>query len=1230
MSMISSSRSPKNCITLLLTLLAISLLAYSATGAETSEVLEADFVSPPEAARPWVYWFPLDGNITREGITADLEAMARVGIGGVLYMETNQGTPPGAAPFGGPVWRSLFQHACREAARLGIEVRMNNDAGWCGSGGPWITPELSMQKVVWSETDMEGPRRFEGDLARPDGLADWYRDIAVLAFPTPKNPAAIAGVQGKAAFLTIRGTLSARATWPELAADRIVCRDKIVDVSSHMTPEGKLAWDVPAGHWTILRFGHTSTGKENHPAPEAGRGLECDKLSKQAAEVHFQGLMGRLIEDAGPLAGKTLASTHIDSWEVGSQNWTPGFREEFRRRRGYDLLPLLPVMTGRVVDSLETSERFLWDLRQTISEMLLENYAGHFRKLAHDHGLGLSIEAYTTCPTDEMAYAGRCDEPMGEFWAWEKYRAGFSCTEMASAAHVYGQPIVGAEAFTSTNDEKWLGHPGNIKDLGDWAFCEGINRFVFHRYALQPWTNPDREPGMSMGPWGLHYERTQTWWEFSRPWHEYLARCQYLLRQGRFVADICMLSPEGSPQGIQGQRAFLSKEPGLEEQPLERPGYNFDTCPPEAILRLASVRDGRITMESGASYRVLALPRAETMTPALLNKIKQLVEAGATVVGNRPLKSPSLTGYPGCDAELQTLADSLWGTGPAPEKLTERCVGKGRIFHGGPFRFSLPPLDPESQGIAQSQWIWTHEGRPRGAFPPGVRYFRRVFTVGDGELVQARLSMTADNAFECCVNGHQVLAGTHFRKVYTTDVTDQIHEGENIIVVAAENTLDSANPAGLIGCLTLAYGDAPSRTIRTDKSWEAAGSVTDGWQKDTRPGGAWSAALEQGAAGVRPWGELDDSVTDDNLYPPIDAVCHLLEETGLPPDFRYDTDNNAATVRYTHRAVDGTDIYFVANAEPDVVQALCTFRVRGRRPELWHPRSGEIERPAAYDEADGLIRLPLRLEPHGSLFVVFRAKAVVEPDRVVAISRAGQTVLSTTKPLADVTCSRTDDGSFALTTSEPGTYRIERADGTQAVIESPAPPEPICIEGPWDVSFPRDGGEPVQIKIDELASWSEHDNPDVKYFSGTACYKTAFQVEETAVGRPIVVTLDLGDVEVMARAKLNGKGLGILWKAPYRVDATAAIKPGENVLEIEVVNLWINRMIGDEYLPEDSDRNENGTLKSWPAWLEEGKPSPTGRRTFTSWRLWKQGDPLQPSGLLGPVKLQINTVREVR
>ena len=362
--------------------------------------------------------------------------------------------------------------------------------------------------------------------------------------------------------------------------------------------------------------------------------------------------MGKLIADVGPLAGKTLAMTHIDSWEVHTQNWTPRLRAEFQKRRGYDPHRYLPVMTGRVVDGLEVSERFLWDLRQTISELFLENYGERFAQLANKHGMRLSIEGYGDGPIDNVAYGGRADEPMGEFWSWELGGGASTCTQMTSAGHVFGKRIIGAEAFTASDAEKWQGHPANIKRLGDWAFCEGINRFVFHRYAMQPWL--DRKPGMSMGPWGLHYERTQTWWDQSRAWHEYLSRCQYMLRQGLFVADLCYLEPEAAPQGFMPNASRLGTPP-------DRPGYDFDICSPDVLFSRMAVRHGRIVLPDGMSYRLLVLPETQTMTPRLLGRIAELVEAGATAVGPRPVKSPSLADYPACDDQVKQIGARLWG-----------------------------------------------------------------------------------------------------------------------------------------------------------------------------------------------------------------------------------------------------------------------------------------------------------------------------------------------------------------------------------------------------------------------------------------------------------------------------------------------------------------------------------------------------------------------------------------
>ena len=1179
------------------------------------------FATPPDSARPWVYWFWLNGNITREGITADLEAMKRVGIGGVLIMEVDQGAPAGLAGFGRPEWRELFKFMLAEANRLGLQVNMNNDAGWCGSGGPWITPELSMQRVVWTETVAQGGRRFEGVLPRPQAHANYYEDIAVQAIPMPagedmtvadfsphavcstgsaagnvidgnsktsvelslpqkgqpqfvqvdfskpfparsltvtlagpqhswqgelqssedgktfkavcrldsRNATAdfstvssrcfrivftgadpklrkltiseiqfsakhrIADFQGKSSFVP-RFIEPQPANFQEPPAGVAIQKRDIVDLTAKMAADGKLSWEVPPGKWLLLRFGHTTTGKDNHPAPEPGRGLECDKFSKAAVEAHFKGLMGKLIADSPALSGetKTLVATHIDSWEVGSQNWTPLMREEFKKRRGYDLMAFLPAFTGRVIESAQITERFLWDLRQTVSDMIVENYAGHMRTLAHQHGLRLSIEAYDGVPCDEMTYAGQADEPMSEFWSWGKFGAAYSCTEMASAAHVYGKRILGAEAFTATDSEKWLGHPAVIKDLGDWAFCEGINRFVFHRYALQPWVN--RAPGMSMGPWGLHYERTQTWWEQSKPWHEYLARCQYLLQQGLFVADVCYLQPEGAPRRFSPPSTAWSG-------PNIRSGYNFDGCTPEVVLTRMSVKDGRLFLPDGMSYRALVLPKVETMTPALLRKIRDLADAGATVIASsRPAKAPGLENYPQSDDEVASLAGALWDSG-------------------------------------------------------------------------------------------KVISGTNAEQV--------------------------------------------------------------------------------------------------------------LAEKGVPPDFK-------ATVplRYIHRATGDTEIYFVANPEVQPAAAAATFRVNGKQPELWYPDSGRMELAGAYREENGCTTVPLNLEPRGSVFVVFRSAAAVDP--VVTVVRDGTPVVTMGAPKAhiviqkarygvlndpkrtrDVTAKlqalvdqgqvripvakmaegddpaygtvktitveyttggqplkasaqdneaialatstsaeprfdllRTGDGRLILETGLAGRYQMKTAANARFSCVVPELPKPVEIAGPWQVSFAQGGGAPAELTFDQLISWSDHRDAGVKYFSGAATYHKKFEVPAISQGEARRVMLDLGKVQVMAEVTLNGKPFGVLWKEPFRVDITEALKPGENVLEVKVVNLWANRMIGDEQLPENPERQANGTLKAWPQWLTEGKPNPTGRYAFSSWNLWKKDSPLIESGLIGPVTLQ--------
>ena len=1066
----------------LIAILALCILAGAASGADD---LAKSFVRPPDSARPWVYWFWLNSNITREGITADLEAMKRVGIGGVLIMEVDQGAPVGPAAFMGPQWRKLFKHAVAEAERLGLEVNMNDDAGWNGSGGPWIKPEQSMQKVVWTETNLSGPRRFDGKLAQPEADHGFYRDIAVLAFPTPGDYR-IADIKSKALYER-RDVAPAAET--KLPPGMTIAPFRITELTARMDRDGHLAWDVPAGKWTILRFGHTGTGVENAPAPASGRGLECDKLSREGIEAQFAGMMAKLIADVGPAAGKTLVATHIDSWENGAQNWTARMREEFMKRRGYDPLVYLPAFTGRVVDSLEISERFLWDVRQTVNDLLLENYAGHMATLAREKGLRLSIEAYGG-PNDDIAYGGRADEPMGEFWigggAFETLK------QMASSAHIYGRPILGAEAFTANDSERWQQHPASIKALGDRAFCEGVNRFVFHRYAMQPWL--DYRPGMTMGPWGLHYERTSTWWELSGPWHEYLARCQYLLRQGTFVADICYLQPEASPQEYKWH---------------ERNGYDYDDCTGEVVMTRMSVKDGRLILPDGTSYRVLVLPNTTRMTPALLRKVNELAAAGATIIGpTRPVKSPGLSDYPKCDAEVALLAGELWG--------------QGRIVTG-----KSPEQVLVGAGVA-----------PDFSAPPFVRWIHRK--AGGTEIYFVASNNPQPREVTC------TFRVTGLRPEFWRPETGEIEPVP--VYEEVGGTTRIPIPFGPSGSVFVVFRQGAG-------AFDPVVSVTlDG--RPIEPAPELKGTVRVGKA---VYGVPGDPKRSRDVRAKLQAIV----------------DGGESSFQVSRLAAGDYPAYNVVKTlEADYTAGGKSFKMNGKDPET--------------------ISFP---------------------------------VVQGVEPAAELYYGK--NGSLLVEARQAGLYELKTASGRLLQAQAPALPPSQEIAGPWDLRFPPNWGAPERVTLDKLVSWSEHGDPGVKYFSGTATYTKTVTVPREMIGKDRRIYLDLGKVQVMARVKLNGKDLGVLWKPPYRVDVTGALRAGDNTLEIGVANLWINRMIGDEQLPEDSDRNPDGTLKAWPRWVQEGKPSPSGRFTFTSWRLWKKGESPVESGLLGPVTLRVSALSRV-
>jgi len=1226
--------------------------------------LASEFVSPPDSARPWAYWWWLNGHVSRDGITHDLEAMAEQGIGGVLLFNAGGGATPPGLTFMGPEWRAMFRHALAEASRLGLEVSVNLCDGW-DCGGPWITPEAANKKLVHSETEIATAGGGEWALPQPPTVDGFYRDVAVVAFRerrgTPVAPAAVTASsalggycdernwppsqvvdrdpetawdpgpggtpwllfeysqplearaitvdvpgadgsrqcrveasddgqqfrpltvfplakpsfrwplpvttaryfrfrfvpRGEAASLeeaswiwfaegdpavsappgvvrfrrhialpegasvtraTFTGTadnaftlyvngqeagssgaesVGFRALWPidvaaflrpggnviaveatnasdtpnpagfigrlhiELAGGRrvscvtdgswragrgalagdaraagfddgawpaskvvaplgggpwgrpetgqpgpkvaeawllrggdelvrrpgtkwwpfksgnrsfwdwppqgpSVLREEypgpdvcdvrgadLVDVTGGLGADGVLRWEAPPGRWTVLRFGMTLLGQRTRCGSTV-MGYEADMLTSTGIESQFAHLADPLLAEAGGALGRALKYLHVDSYELGADvqgqqpTWCEDFRDQFRTRRGYDLLPYLPALARRVVDGREPTNRFLFDIRATIGDLMAERFFGRFAELAHARGVQMHSETgYGTYPHphfDGLRCAGACDVTMGEFWHGTDIMSRFDpfCNvirTVASAAHTYGRPITQAEAFTTWNH--FLESPARLKALGDQAFCDGLNRMVFHQYTHQP--RDDVIPGWQYGA-GTHIDRHVTWWPMADAWFTYLARCQHLLQSGRFAADVAYFYGEGSSRYVPGRDHI---------RPALPPGYDFDCVNADVLQNRLSVRDGRLMLPDGASYRFLVLPEEPTLSRESLGAMRRLIEAGATVVGGRPQRVPGLSGLPSADTELAAMADGLWG--PKTPKRGDRHIGHGRLIWG--------------------------------------RSLAEVFQM---------LRLLPD-------------------------------------------------------------------------------------------------------------------------FEPLDA----------PAD---------ASLRFIHRAVGDAEVYFVSNQLERPEGATCAFRVADRQPELWDPVTGRVLALPDSRPEGGRTTVRLDLAPAQSVFVVFRPGA-----------SAGAA-----------------DAAFP---------------GLRAVAE---------LTGAWDVSFDPKWGGPEHTPFEGLIDWAEHPLEGVRHYSGTATYRRALGGSWATAGPSGRLYLDLGRVESIARVKLNGVDLGVLWCAPWRVEITQALRPGANELEIQVANLWANRLIGDAALPPEKRLAQTNVA-------------------------FPRDHPLLPSGLLGPV-----------
>jgi len=448
---------------------------------------------------------------------------------------------------------------------------------------------------------------------------------------------------------------------PNDTAEAVDPKD-IIDLTGSMSAAGTLSWTPPEGEWTVLRLGYSLTGKTNHPASAEATGLEVDKLDKVAVKAYMDHYLSNFQKTVGKewIGDKGIRAFLTDSIESAGQNWTGRMVGEFKARRGYELTPWFPALTGVIVGDAARSDRFLWDFRRTLIELIAEAHYGQIAESAHERGMTYyseSLEGYATATLgDDLDMRVPADIPMAAIWTSYRLESQegiinhiIDMLGAASVAHVFGKRFVACESMTSAN-EPWVFCPGNLKPYMDLAFVLGINRPVVHTSVHQP---VEKKPGMSLGCFGQHFTRHETWGEMAQPWIRYLSRCSYLLQQGTFVGDIAWF------YGEEGSAANLVSRVTLADFPR---GYGFDLVSPKMLREQLTARQGRLVSPAGASYRLLYVGSSAQMTLPVLRKLKALADQGIAIAGLRPTGSPSLADE-AHEKEYQQLVSALWGRG---------------------------------------------------------------------------------------------------------------------------------------------------------------------------------------------------------------------------------------------------------------------------------------------------------------------------------------------------------------------------------------------------------------------------------------------------------------------------------------------------------------------------------------------------------------------------------------
>ena len=1145
----------------------------SFTSQAQNTFLEQNFQNPPPSAKPRTIWFWINGNVSKKGITADLEAMKKIGIQEALLFNVSLGHPKGNAPYLSSEWLELFEFAALEAKRLGLEMGFHNGAGWSSSGGPTITPEYAMQEVVYAKIIHQGGEIFKGRLLQPETKLGYYQDIAVLAFPNPKSKERIKDLDIKSLSHKVRSHLNPDdKTVSDLA---VLKKSEIIDLTSKLTNDGFLEWDAPLEEWVILRLGHTPTGELNRFASDGGRGLECDKMNSKAVDAFWEGSIKPIISKLDTLVGSVVKRCHIDSYEVGTANWTPNFASEFKQLRSYDCQAYLPALAGYYVENGEETERFLWDFRRTIGDLIAKNYYRRMGELSHRHGMQFSAEPYWG-PFDNMQVGEPADLVMSEFWSGTL--AFFDSPKfVASIAKLNGSSIAEAEAFTDIGG--WQRHPGSLKAIGDLAWAQGINRFVFHCFVHQPW---DAAPGLTLGPFGIDFNRLNTWWNQGKPFIDYISRGQFLLQQGKSVADILVFAGESSPND-----ALLMPE-------IKAMGYDYDVIGSNKINSL-TVKEGLIRTETGDKYQALVLPETPWMTSKTLGKLEALAEGGAIILGTKPQKSPSLQNYPDVDMNVLQRADKLWKF----EKIREQSIAD--------FLKSSETLPDFSIEQGSNESVDFIHRKTKGAdiyFVVNTQKKSRElscrFRVTDkqpelwyaetGEITNAPIwrdngdgTTTVSISFKSQGSVFVIFRKPITSKKHIVSATVEVQNLTlaplpNLKIIKAE--YGTFLPNGLVDVTEVVANSVQNNSLKVHATRDlCVGDPAPGYKKELRIKFKIGNEILEKNAMEREWLEVD--APNNGRLEILKAVFGKFGRgiDGIPPSNPvYDVTEKIKSMVIAGDFEIPIDHSFVVDGETNTKQDL----------RLIYSTNGD-EKTVTVSNGDTL----KLTQPTPELKLVYR------------------------------------DAKVNWVTPFDGEITYRSSLGKTKTHKVKSVPEPIELTGVWNVSFPLKNGTFENTTFDELTSWIASTNDDIRYFSGTASYKKQFNVPAQLLQSENSLQLDLGRVKEIAEVYINGKNLGVLWKEPFRMNIDEVVQEGTNTLEIKITNLWPNRLIGDEQLALDYER-KGTNVKEWPEWLLNDTDRPTERLTFAAFKHWHKDSKLLPSGLMGPVKIVVSKVEELK